>query len=50
MGDYEPFGEEWEKEMMKLPKKFLVELLKKKCESEQNIINGLNKLDKETEE
>lgn len=26
---YIPYGPEWEKEMMKLPKKFLIELLKK---------------------
>lgn len=27
--DYIPYGKEWEKELMKLPKKFLIELLRK---------------------
>ena len=31
MEDYEPFGPEWEKEMMKLPKRMLVDMLKEKC-------------------
>jgi hypothetical protein len=28
---YEPFGEEWEAELMKLPKKFIIELYRKVC-------------------
>ena len=27
--DYVPYGEEWEKEMMKLPKKMIIELFRK---------------------
>jgi hypothetical protein len=27
--DYEPFGPEWEKELMKLPKKFIIDLYRK---------------------
>lgn len=27
--NYEPFGPEWEKEMMKLPKKFIINMLRK---------------------
>lgn len=30
-GDYEPFGAEWEAEMMKLPKKCLIGFLRAKC-------------------
>ena len=33
--EYIPYGIEWEQEMMKLPKKFLVDFLKKTCK--QNI-------------
>ena len=32
---YIPYGIEWENEMMKLPKKFLVDFLKKTCK--QNV-------------
>jgi hypothetical protein len=31
MKDYEPFGEDWEKELNKLPKKILIEMYKTKC-------------------
>ena len=29
--EYEPYGSDWEKEMMKLPKKLLISMYKKKC-------------------
>lgn len=35
MENYVPFGEEWEKEMMKLPKKFIVEMYRKVCMEKQ---------------
>lgn len=31
--DYIPFGPEWEKEMMKVPKKYLIELLRKELKA-----------------
>lgn len=33
--DYTPFGEEWEKEIMKLPKKSIIERLKKSLLSQE---------------
>jgi hypothetical protein len=33
--DFEPFGPEWEREMMKLPKKIIIEMLKNKCNKEK---------------
>jgi len=35
--DYTPFGEEWEKEIMKLPKKSIIERLKKSLLSQEFI-------------
>jgi hypothetical protein len=32
MEDYQPYGAEWKKEMMKFPKKVLIEMLKKALE------------------
>lgn len=29
MENYTPYGKEWEAEMMKLPKKFLIEMIRK---------------------
>ena len=29
--NYEPFGEEWEKELMKLPKKYIINLYRNVC-------------------
>ena len=29
MDDYKPYGDEWEKEMMKLPKKALVDMVRR---------------------
>ena len=29
MEDYEPYGDEWEKEMMKMPKKALIDMVKR---------------------
>lgn len=34
--NYEPFGEEWEKELMKLPKKYIIGLYKGVCEKLQD--------------
>lgn len=31
MSEYEPFGEEWKKEVMKFKKEDLVEMLREKC-------------------
>jgi hypothetical protein len=33
--DFDPFGPEWEREMMKLPKKIIIEMLKNKCNKEK---------------
>lgn len=33
--NYEPYGEEWEKEVMKLPKKMIVDMYKKVCQKNQ---------------
>jgi len=33
--DYKPYGQDWEKEMMKLSKKELIILLKKELEDKQ---------------
>ena len=32
MNEYIPFGEEWEKEMMRLPKKAIIDILRSKAE------------------
>jgi predicted Zn-dependent protease with MMP-like domain len=29
--NYEPYGEEWEKELMKLPKKFIINMYRNVC-------------------
>lgn len=34
--NYEPYGEEWEKELMKLPKKYLINLYRNVCEKLQD--------------
>lgn len=34
--DYEPYGPEWEKEMMKLDKKTIITMLKTKCQGGDN--------------
>ena len=33
--DYIPFGKEWEKELMKLPKKFIIDMYRKVCINNQ---------------
>lgn len=41
LGDYVPFGPEWEKEMMKLPKQILIDMFRKRkaqCENGNDII------------
>jgi len=42
MDDYIPFGPEWEKEMMKLTKKHLIELLKKSCQEKIELKNKVD--------
>lgn len=34
--DFEPFGPEWEREMMKLPKKIIIEMFKNKCKESKS--------------
>lgn len=38
-GEYIPFGPEWEKEMMKLPKKAIIDMFRTKCKEVQNLKN-----------
>jgi hypothetical protein len=43
--DYEPFGHEWEKALMKLPKAFIIELYRKQCQSKDSeVITDLIKI------
>jgi hypothetical protein len=43
--NYIPFGEEWEKEIMKMNKKFIVEMLKVQCLRNQNNRENLKKIE-----
>lgn len=38
-----PFGPEWEKEMMKLPKKVIIDMFRTKCIEVQNLKNEQEK-------
>lgn len=42
--DYEPYGEEWVKEMKKLPKDFLIEMVKKANLRIQELENPLSSI------
>ena len=41
--EYIPYGPEWEKEMMKLPKSMLIKMFKSKCLELQNITHEQEK-------
>ena len=35
--EYVPFGEEWKKELMKIPKRFIIDLYRKGCIKNQQL-------------
>lgn len=43
--NYIPFGEEWEKDIMKMNKKFIVEMLKVQCLRNQNNREDFKKIE-----
>lgn len=42
--DYIPFGEEWEKEIMKMPKKYIIGMYRANCIRNKEIISALTKI------
>lgn len=38
--DYTPFGPEWEKELIKFPKAYIIDMYRKKCLELQKLQNG----------
>lgn len=42
--DYIPYGEEWEAYLMKLPKKFIIDLYRKKCLKYEHLKSTGNEL------
>lgn len=39
--NYTPYGKEWEKEMMKLPKKAIIQMLRETCTNTNSLAENL---------